>query len=339
MDTIIGQDQAISLLQRSLDLQRVHHAWIFSGPLGVGKYTAAVGFAKHLLQIDPSSPTAHPDLHIIRKEDVVWSENPALQRKKQTNIPVDLLRERMIGGKTSDDRNHDAVAYKTPILGKNKVFIIDEAELLDEQAQNVLLKTLEEPPAGTTIILVTSRDDTLLPTILSRCQHVCFAPLNDESMRLWADRSSIDISNADLSWLIGFSSGSPGLVCRAIEACVPQLVCTVSDFLYKRGGGDYTRASTVIVDFVENYVDKRLKENNNASKEALNRIAVELVLMVFGSAASTMIRGGNTEEGIVAAGIITDLESQLTTNISIKVLLESLAARWAHLSVGDSVFV
>ena len=88
----------------------------------------------------------------------------------------------MIGGRTSDGKQHDSSAYKTPVSGDKKGFIIDEAELLDESGQNALLKTLEEPPLGTFIILVTSRDDALLQTIKSRCQLVYFSPLSNQKL-------------------------------------------------------------------------------------------------------------------------------------------------------------
>ena len=93
MKNIYGQTRAIDLLMKASDEERRHHAWIFSGPRGVGKCTIAIQFAEHLLRSGDGVGTSHQDLHIIRKEDVVWSTNPSLQRRKQTNIPLDLLRD------------------------------------------------------------------------------------------------------------------------------------------------------------------------------------------------------------------------------------------------------
>src|SRR5204863_4320065 len=98
----------------------------------------------------------HPDFHIIHKELAAYSDNRELREKKQINIPIDLLRERLLGG-TSGSSHHEAPAYRTAALGHGKVFIIDEAELLDPTAQNAMLKTLEEPPAQTWIFLITSQ--------------------------------------------------------------------------------------------------------------------------------------------------------------------------------------
>ncbi len=132
MNEIIGQDRAIASLAAASAGNRRHHALIFSGPRGVGKFTSAVNYASSLLKIPEGEHFRFADLHIIKKEDVAWSQNPSLQKKKQTNIPLDLLREKMIGGKTSDDKICGAPVFMTPSVGSEKVFIIDEAELIVE---------------------------------------------------------------------------------------------------------------------------------------------------------------------------------------------------------------
>jgi DNA polymerase-3 subunit delta' len=337
MYTVLGQDRAIGTIQHAIDVERSHHAWIFAGPRGVGKCSTAIYFAQQILETS-KKPSEHPDLHIVRKEDVAWSQNTSLQKKKQTNIPLDLLRERIIGGKTSDDKMHDAVVFKTPAFGKNKVFIIDEAELLDVAGQNALLKTLEEPPVGTTIILVTSRDDLLLPTIHSRCNLVSFAPLSQQAMLSWSENANLDVSPSDLSWLLSFSNGSPGLVCDAIDAGLPGLASDLELFLSLKNT-NYAVVVQKIVSFAESFVAKKIKQNSSASKEAANRRAGELVLCMFGAASQALIRNGSVERGIATTTILSDIEKQFSTNISMKVLLESLAARWAHHCAGDSVFM
>lgn len=338
MKSIFGQSRAVDSLIRAFNENTRHHAWIFSGPRGVGKCTTALRFSELLLQARLKDGVSHPDLHHIRKEDVVWSSNPTLQRRKQTNIPLDLLRERIIGGKTSDGKSHDAVAFKTPVLSKEKVFIIDEAELLDEAGQNALLKTLEEPPLGTTLILVTCREDLLLPTVRSRCQSVTFSPLDDVAMQEWAQEQSLDVTPADLSWSLRFSGGSPGLVCESIETGLPALAESLSDFLTFQNSGGYTTVATTLISFVESNVARWMKENPNTSKDAANRRAANLILLMFSVATRQLIRGSDPN-GVALTGMLVDIERQLTTNISIKVLLESLAARWANLCVGDAVFM
>lgn len=337
MERIIGQAGAVKTLLRSFDSDKRHHALIFSGPCGVGKFTASLAYAELILRRPVSARSPHPDLHVIKKEDIAWSSNQLLRNRKQTNIPLDLLRERMIGGKTSDDKSHDAIAYKTPVLGKEKVFIIDEAELLDDAGQNALLKTLEEPPADTTIILITCRDDRLLPTVRSRCDVVAFSPLDEDAMQEWAAGALKDVSREDLNFAIRYACGSPGIATEAINSSLPTLASLISGFLELRAAGNYFDVSESIISYVTNSVEAQLKENPLASKEAANRRAAQRIFMLFGHSVRSMVRGNRQNEGIVAAGILSDVEGQLSTNISIRVLVESLAARWSHLCRGDAV--
>ena len=350
MTEIVGQQSAIKTVEDALNHGRSHHAWIFQGPAGVGKYTTATEFARYLISDTKPRDTfgvannafIHNDLHVIRKEDAAWSKNASLAKRKQTNIPVDLLRERMIGGRTSDDRGHDAIAFKTSVCGGSKVFIIDEAELLDETAQNALLKTLEEPPVGTFIILVTSRDDLLLPTIKSRCQPVNFSLLSHEEMNQWLSRNTFGVSSNDLQWSVGFSSGSPGDASIAIESNLPDLARSLRGFIRGVGGSKtFPSAATLMIEYAESFVKLRIDKNSLCSKEAANRQAFSVILQLLGMEVRRLL-GDNKEDSFVAiraAAILTDIESQVRTNISIKVLLESLAVRWVHLCSGDATLM
>jgi len=330
VETIVGHRDVIADLNRLVKGEHRHHAFIFSGPRGVGKCTAAVVFAKKLLNTDSDS---HPDLHIVRKEDVVWSSNPSLQKKKQTSIPLDLLREKMIGGNTSDNVFHGSFVYKTPTRSNCKVFIIDEAELLGEAGQNALLKTLEEPPPNTTIILISARDDLLLPTVHSRCNPIHFSPLSDQEMLEWAGDSHI-VEKDGLEWILLFAGGSPGLATVAADTNVYQLWCDIEDFIKNPNVCHYTNIVGVILDFVQSYIDHQLHKNKNASKESLNRSSLELILMIFGLHVRTLLRQDDVDRGVVLAEVLTDVESQVSTNISIKVLVESLVVRWKQACVG-----
>lgn len=188
---LLGQAAAVRAFAAALAQDRVHHAWILHGPMGVGKMLAARLFAG--LVLDASATTAqrrafappttsdearlldartHPDFTVIRKELSRNSANRELRERKQLNIPLDLLRETLLGGTDGEGRHHDSAAFRTATRGQGKVFVIDEAELLEAEAQNALLKTLEEPPPRTYVLLLTTRLDRLLPTIRSRCQQV-----------------------------------------------------------------------------------------------------------------------------------------------------------------------
>lgn len=234
--SILGQARAVSRLREALRRGHVPHAWIFHGPMGVGKSTTARVLARllldpattadHIDRFEPpmDSPDAHlfdndrhPDLHVIRRELAAVSGNRELRKRKLTNIPLDLLREFMIGGRVGDGSHAVGPVYLTPSRGHGKVFIVEEAELLDPVGQNALLKTLEEPPPNTWIILVTTRANALLPTVRSRCQVAAFGSLEPAAMDGWMQAASLDVPSAGAEWLRRFADGAPGVATFAVR--------------------------------------------------------------------------------------------------------------------------
>ena len=325
VDSLIGNTGVRKRLQNIFRSSKCPHAFILAGPRGVGKFSFVLGAARDLLN---AGGGGHPDLHVIKKEDVAWSSNPALQRKKQTNIPLDLLRERMIGGTTSDGVKHGAVVYRTPALGDKKVFIIDEAELLDESGQNALLKTLEEPPKDTLIFLITPREDRLLQTVVSRCHLYSFGPLNRDEMLRWS--SGVGKSGVMSDWLCDWSLGSPGVYEEGEFSGVECLFNDINPFLQNPNSTDTIAVVGRINEYLNNRQDVVLSENPNVSKEAVNRRGVELLLRVFGWQSKQMIHNG-VGVGVLCSEMISNIEQQGYANISTKVLVESLVVRWRGL--------
>jgi DNA polymerase-3 subunit delta' len=162
---IVGHDRVIRLIQKSIETNRVSHAYLFSGPSQVGKSTLAREFAKALNCLEPDSPCGrcrscqkidkgvHPDVQSIDLEEGAKS------------ISIDAIR-----------RLQEGVALR-PAEGRYKVYILQEAERLSEQAANALLKTLEEPPPSVVLVLTTLEAGMLLPTLVSRCQQVDLRPV------------------------------------------------------------------------------------------------------------------------------------------------------------------
>ncbi len=163
---IRAQDAAIGTLKRALTSGKVPHAYIFSGPAGVGKRLSAMALASSLNCTEEREDSCgacnscrkiargvHPDVFTLSLPE---------QRK---SIPVDSVRE--LEGRLAT-RPHE---------GRAKVAIIDPADRMTESAANAILKTLEEPGAGRFLILVTARISSLLPTVRSRCQVVRFNSL------------------------------------------------------------------------------------------------------------------------------------------------------------------
>ncbi len=204
MLAIQGQPRALAQLQRSLRAERVASTWMFAGPAGVGKFSLAVKFAKTLLCDHPAKEKnggrvpqlekdfsltlpcgtcdsckavdagSHPDLHIITKELIRYHDSGG--KSKGTTMSIHVIRGEITGDPAE---NKEAKIAKRSFRGRGKVFIIDEADLMEPPAQNALLKTLEEPPSGTYVILITASPQELLSTIRSRSQLVEFGPLPD----------------------------------------------------------------------------------------------------------------------------------------------------------------
>lgn len=353
MHRILGQSQAIETLRRVLRSGRLQHAWIFSGRRGVGKYTTAIEFARILLdpasgpnlagevEADPDGRTSHlidagthPDLHVIRKELALVSDIAQLRRKKLSNIPIDVLRQHMIGGRTSDGQFHEGPANLTTNLGAGKVFIVDEAELIDYDGQHALLKTLEEPPAGTYIILVTSRPGRLLPTMHSRCQHVRFGPLDEAAMNEWFTRAEVTADADELAWVATWCEGSPGLAATALEYGFYGWQRTLDPFFAELAKGRFpaTMGETMAA-LTESFAATWVKNNRNASKDAANKDATSHLLTLLAAHARQRLAEAtpdNADQRIAVIELLRDAEQQIAGNVNMKQALENLVVQWAR---------
>ena len=158
LERVLDQSRAVELLRRALASDRVAHAYAFIGPTGAGRMTTALAFAEDLLG-SPARP--HPDLHVIVPTPP--ESNPRGARA----IRIGAIREL------------ERLASLRPAMARRKVFILDEAERMTDDTPQAFLKTLEEPPAATVIILILPRARAVPATLLSRCQIVRFGPRAD----------------------------------------------------------------------------------------------------------------------------------------------------------------
>lgn len=193
---IIGHEHNIKVLQRSIERGRVHHAHIFSGPEGVGKRLTAVSLAKalncremaadfcgHCVSCKKIDDGNHPDVKIVEPDGQF--------------IKIDQIRE----------LQHD-LQFR-PFEGKKRVFIIDSADRMGLPAANSLLKTLEEPPRDSILILVTANLHSLLPTIISRSQRLSFSSLRIADVeRVLVEKRGLDARSSRI--IAAITEGSIG---------------------------------------------------------------------------------------------------------------------------------
>ena len=206
---VIGQGRAVSLLQQSLKTGRLAHAYLLVGPPHVGKMTLAINLAQALNCEADTRPClectackkikagTHADVQVI---GLAQNEEDSEAKLIHTEQIKEIMHS----------------ASLPPFEGKHKVFIIDGAELLSIDAANRLLKTLEEPEARVTFILLTTNDRLLLPTVVSRCQRLELPPLAiaDEAKEL-IEKQGIAPERARL--LAGLSHGCPGWALAALS--------------------------------------------------------------------------------------------------------------------------
>lgn len=227
---LLGHDSALNFLAEKYAQNALHHAWLISGPRGIGKATFAFRFAEHLLRHPNSkeAPTefsmhddsvhsqiakgAHPNVMVLRRP---WDQKT---KKFKTTISIDEVRKTIKFFSTSSGAN----AWR--------ICIVDPADDLKSSAANALLKILEEPPARTIFIVLAHSPRGLLPTIRSRCQTLSLKPLEEPVLSNILSSQGITnrMSDDEKHQLVSLANGS---VRRAILLANSKAVQNFNDFM------------------------------------------------------------------------------------------------------------
>ncbi len=196
-NNLVGNSSAKEILTNSVKDGRISHSYIFSGPPGVGKKLFALEFAR-LINCESGMQENCKCGSCSKIERIIHPDVSLLEYEGEKTIKIDHVRSDL------EER-----VYLSPFESSYKIFIVDNAERMNNNAQNAFLKTLEEPPTDSVIILITQSINFIIPTIKSRCQIVNFSPLEDNHIKtILLDSPSADKENIDEA--VRLSRGSVG---------------------------------------------------------------------------------------------------------------------------------
>ncbi|HPF37903.1 MAG TPA: DNA polymerase III subunit [Phycisphaerae bacterium] len=217
LSEVLHQEGPQRYVQQALRSGRLPHALIFAGPDGVGKRMFAERLAALLLCETPSKSKeavdacgacvncelsragTHPDFHVVHRLLAKFHPSDTVRRRKATQLGIDVIRHFLIG----------PVGMR-PSHASHKVFVVNEAELMNAEAQNATLKTLEEPPNNSHLILIAKSADAMLETIRSRCQTIQFASLPTAFVREKLAEAQGGLSDDQAHFISEMTDGSIG---------------------------------------------------------------------------------------------------------------------------------
>lgn len=230
---LAGHDAAAATLASSWTSGRFAHAWLLTGPAGIGKATLAWRFARFVManqrRQDAGDPLAvaaddaaahqvfsgsHPDIRLVRRDYRKTSPHPFM-----TEISVDNIRD--LG----------PFLRQTAALGGWRAIIVDAADDMNLNAQNALLKLLEEPPARTVFLLVCHAPSRLLPTIRSRCRTLTLRPLDEAPLMALLSDLLPDLAPDEARALARLAEGAPGRALDLADAGGVELFREMVDLL------------------------------------------------------------------------------------------------------------
>ena len=324
---ILGQTIAVTQIQTALGADRLPHGMIFAGPVGVGKATTAAALAGAFLCENPKnadacgkcqscltmSAGAHPDYHIITRELARLHDRSGVS--KATQLSIDVVRFELA-----------APAARKTVLGRGKVFIVEQAELMTLPAQNALLKTLEEPAGRTLIVLIANSASDLLPTVASRCQTILFVPLDAQIVRDQLQRRGVEPATAaDAARLC---DGSLGMALQWIaDGLLPParaVADSIDAILDGRPAGDLAE---LLRKSAQAQVEKMLARDELASKDSAMRDALGAFLAIASRRLRERLHEADVlavENACQAIDLVAQAEKYLDANVNVSLVLEQL---------------
>ncbi len=307
---------------------RLPHGLIFAGPEGVGKATTAAGLAGFFLCEKPGDGDAcgkcarscaamgsgnHPDYHVITKELARVRDKSGTS--KATQLPINVIRYDLA----------EPAGRKT-VMGRGKFFVVEQAELMTDAAQNALLKTLEEPAGRCLIVLLTTHANELLATIRSRCQVIRFGAFAAPLVVKQLQRRGIDGSTAEVA--AEFSDGSLGVALRWIEDGILAHATGVAEAMDLILAGREAELADLLRKGADAYAAKALERDELASKDSAVRSGLGVYLAFAVRRIRQKMRSTGDEDFLDRACDAVDAigraEKYLGANVNVSLVLEQL---------------
>lgn len=271
---LFGQQAAETTFLDAYARDRLHHGWLITGPRGVGKATLAWQIARFLLATPPTQddglfgapppPTtlAIDPEHPVARRIAAGAEPGLASITRSVNSDTKRLREQIV---VEDIRRLTRFFGLSAADGGRRVVIVDAADEMNISAANALLKMLEEPPARTTLLLVTHQPSRLLPTIRSRCRTLRLSPLDEADLQAALEQTGAELPE-DTGHLNALAGGSIGAALRlqslggladyaelvALLGTLPRLdrvrALSLADAMAQRGASDRFRLLLDLID-------------------------------------------------------------------------------------------
>jgi len=322
LTTVRSQPTAIQTLRRALSTARVHHAYLFDGPEGVGKERAAFGLAQALVCERRAADAAdacgacspctralprpgadrptHPDV-VVLERGLYEPATIGRRSPESQDISIDQVRTLVL-----------ARASFPPYEGRAKVFIVRRAEELSASAANALLKTLEEPGARTHFVLLCCSCDALLPTIRSRTQRVRFGVLPDDVIAELLRERGVDRERA--AQIAGLAGGT---MASAVA---------LSDAEASARRDEFVARAMAALDAIDRGPALELAEEaKKAEKRPLVGL-LEALASAFGALARAEVSAANRHADVAAArhAIVVSAVEQIEANAAIQLAVEAM---------------
>lgn len=334
---IWGHGPAVASLQQMARANRIGHAYLFSGTHGLGKRLTGRQFAKALLctepvREDPAAFCGH--CHACRRIDrdvhpdfVTYSlQTQSLLGKtgaKNTSLTIDTIREAR------------AATALRPLEADRRIIAIDDAETMQDSAQEALLKTLEEPPSSVTLLLYASSAQGLLPTVRSRCHVIEFRPVSTGEIRAGLERGGASATVAQEIALLAHGNPAWAIAALASPALVKSQYEAVERTAEWIANGTYNRLITA-VKLADRFVKQRDEVFNEL--EMVLRVWRDLLLRVAGlperSEFPTADSLGMIAQSLSLPPALTAVQSvrqcllDLDSNVRPRLALEGMVLQW-----------